>query len=365
MASPADAPSERSSGAPAAGFDYHLPAELIAQHPAPDRDGARLLVVRRHGDVAAVHSSIGELPGWLRAGDVLVVNRSRVLPARLRARRAGGGAAEVLLVAPLGAERWKALVRPARRLRPGQRLTLVRPPHAPGAAEAAARPEVRIVRLAEGYAEVELPVGEDPAELLARFGEPPLPPYIRRPDGALAEDWRRYQTVFAAEPGSIAAPTAGLHLSERVLAALRAAGVEVAEVVLHVGPATFLAGRPGRAPLAVEPERYLIPPATGALLRAAKGRRRIVAVGTTTTRALESAARAGWPEGMQQTSLVLAPGDRFEVIDALLTNFHLPGSSLLALVAAFGGVETMRRAYAEAVGARYRFYSYGDAMLIA
>ncbi|HEY8517548.1 MAG TPA: tRNA preQ1(34) S-adenosylmethionine ribosyltransferase-isomerase QueA [Candidatus Binatia bacterium] len=363
MQSPADA-SDVETSAPAAGFDYELPRELIAQHPAPSREQARLMVVERGGDAPPVHSSVAELPRWLRAGDVLVVNRSRVVPARLRARRAGGGAAEVLLVAPLQDARWKALVRPARRLRPGQRLTLVRPQHAPEAG-AFEPQEVTIVRLADGYAEVELPAGVDPLQLLERFGEPPLPPYIRRPDGALAEDWGRYQTVFAAEPGSIAAPTAGLHLTEKSLAELRELGVEIAEVVLHVGPATFLAGRPGRTPLAVEPERYVIPPETRELVREARGRRRVVAVGTTTTRALESAARAGWPEGEQWTSLVITPGARFEVVDALLTNFHLPGSSLLALVAAFGGVETMRRAYEAAVAARYRFYSYGDAMLIA
>jgi S-adenosylmethionine:tRNA ribosyltransferase-isomerase len=364
MPSPGEGRSARPEP-PAAGFEYVLPPELIAQRPPPEREAARLLVVARSRDQPPVHSSIRELTRWLRAGDVLVVNRSRVVPARLRARRAGGGVAEVLLVAPLGGLRWKALVRPAGRLRPGQRLTLVRPLEAPTAcASAAATHEVVVVRLGDGHAEVEFPPGTDVAQVLARFGEPPLPPYIRRPHGALAEDWRRYQTVFAAEPGSIAAPTAGLHLGERVLAELRAAGVEIAELVLHVGPATFLSGRPGRATLAVEPESYVVPRATRDLVLDAKGRRRIVAVGTTTTRALESAALAGWPEGMQTTSLVLAPGARFEVVDALLTNFHLPGSSLLALVSAFGGVDTMRRAYEEAVSARYRFYSYGDAMLI-
>ena len=356
------------------GFDYALPPELIAQHPAAERDGARLLVLDRAADGALTHSSIVDLPDWLRRGDLLVVNRSRVIPARLRARRAGGGAVELLLIAPVGdadasgpapaGARWMALVRPARRLREGQRVTLVRPKASgPEAADESAV-EVTIVRIEEGHAEIELPSGVDPLALLTRLGEPPLPPYIRRPDGATHDDWVRYQTVFADEPGSIAAPTAGLHLSERLLAGLRAAGVEIAEVVLHVGPATFLAGRPGRAPLAVEPERYAIPAATRDLLLGAKGKRRIVAVGTTTTRALESAARAGWPDGLQSTSLVLAPGTRFAVVDALLTNLHLPGSSLLALVSAFAGGEPMRRAYAAAVASRYRFYSYGDAMLI-
>lgn len=364
----------RSPDAPATGqgsFDYDLPPELIAQHPAPERDGARLMVVDRARGGDPVHSTIRALPTWLRAGDLLVVNRSRVIPARLHAQRAGGGAAEILLIAPLDpsdpdasagdAPRWRALVRPARRLRPGSSLTLVAPQRGAAAQD---RVEVSIVRHVDGHAIVELPRGADPMALLDRFGETPLPPYIRRPDGATDDDRVRYQTVFAAEPGSIAAPTAGLHLTERIFAALRTAGVEVAEVVLHVGPATFLAGRPGRAPLAVEPERYEVPPATRELVQAARDRRRVVAVGTTTTRALESAARAGWPDGPQETALVLSPGDRFEVVGALLTNLHLPGSSLLALVSAFAGTEVIRRAYAAAVAGRYRFYSYGDAMLL-
>lgn len=352
-------------------FDYDLPPELIAQHPATERDGARLMVLDRARGGEPVHSTIHALPTWLRSGDLLVVNRSRVIPARLHASRAGGGAAEVLLIAPLdpsepdadpgAGPRWRALVRPARRLKPGSILTVTGPHGAPVASE---RVEIGIVRHVNGHAILELPRGLDVMALLDRLGEMPLPPYIRRPDGATAEDRVRYQTVFAAEPGSIAAPTAGLHLTERIFAQLREVGVEVAEVVLHVGPATFLAGRPGRAPLAVEPERYEIPSATRESLLAARGRRRVVAVGTTTTRALESAARAGWPEGPQATSLVLSPGARFEVVGGLLTNLHLPGSSLLALVSAFAGTAVVRRAYQAAVAERYRFYSYGDAMLL-
>ncbi|MBY0274813.1 tRNA preQ1(34) S-adenosylmethionine ribosyltransferase-isomerase QueA [Candidatus Binatia bacterium] len=351
-------------------FSYDLPPELIAQHPAPERDGARLMVIDRGSGGLPVHSTVQALPSWLRSGDLLVVNRSRVIPARLHARRAGGGAAEILLIASLDASdpdagddgtRWRALVRPARRLRAGSILTLV---DREGETPTGKPVEVGIVRHLEGQAIVALPAGTDAMALLDRFGETPLPPYIRRPQGASEEDRVRYQTVFAAEPGSIAAPTAGLHLTERLLAELRASEIEIAEVVLHVGPATFLAGRPGRAPLAVEPERYEIPTATRQLLRAAAGNRRVVAVGTTTTRALESAARAGWPEGMQETSLVLSPGVRFAVVGALLTNMHLPGSSLLALVSAFAGTDVVRRAYEEAVARRYRFYSYGDAMLL-
>lgn len=374
-ASPTDAGSSATPAALAAGFDYELPPELIAQEPVAERDGARLLVVSRDATRAPVHSSVLELLQWLRDDDLLVVNRSRVIPARLRGRRAGGGSAEILLIAPAegGGEagrRWKAMVKPARRLRPGQRVALVAPSASRPAAgtregeRAGGGDAVTIAGIAEGFAEVEFSSGTDVADLLARLGEPPLPPYIRRPHGATEADRGRYQTVFAAEPGSIAAPTAGLHLSHRILAELRTAGVEVVEVVLHVGPATFLAGRPGRAALAVEPERYWIPEAARAAVVAAKGRRRVIAVGTTTTRALEAAARSGWPDGTQTTDLVLAPGAPFRVVDGLLTNFHLPGSSLLALVSAFAGVENVRRAYLEAVAARYRFYSYGDAMLL-
>lgn len=378
MASPSSAEGAREGSSPDAehfpsGFDYELPPELIAQHPSAARDGARLMVLERRAGGVPEHSRILDLPRWLGHGDLLIVNRSRVIPARLRAQRAGGGAVEILLVAPLpeGAvatpdlegKRWRALVRPARRLRPGQSVALV-PPRSQPDGKGLAGLEVVIEAIADGHAEVRLPAAVETLDLLAQMGEPPLPPYIRREAGATLDDWERYQTVFAAEPGSIAAPTAGLHLTQRLLAELAATGVEVAELVLHVGPATFLAGRPGRAPLAVEPECYEIPERTRELVTAAAGRRRVIAVGTTTTRALESAALAGWPSGMQKTSLVLAPGTRFAVVDGLLTNLHLPGSSLLALVSAFAGAENVRRAYAAAVAERYRFYSYGDAMLV-
>ncbi|MFM8409323.1 MAG: S-adenosylmethionine:tRNA ribosyltransferase-isomerase, partial [Alphaproteobacteria bacterium] len=218
----------------------------------------------------------------------------------------------------------------------------------------------------EGWLEIALPAGLRAIELADRIGETPLPPYIRRPEGPTDDDATRYQTVFAREPGSIAAPTAGLHLTEALIERLRGHGIGLAEVVLHVGPATFLAGQPGRGALAVEPERYLVPPATRDAIERTKSAPggRVIAVGTTTTRALESAARAGWPDGLVETSLVLSPGSRFEVLDGLLTNFHLPGSSLLALVAGFAGVDGARAAYEAAVARGYRFYSYGDAMLI-
>jgi len=307
-----------------------------------------------------------------------------VFPARLRGHRVPeGGAVELLLVAPTSApvaraeegERWRVLARPARRLREGQRIALsgVRDTSSGGGGSGAidrageTPVEVEVAGRGDGWLEIALPAGIRAIELAGRIGETPLPPYIHRPDGPTAEDASRYQTVFAREPGSIAAPTAGLHLTDSLLARLRERGITIAEVLLHVGPATFLAGQPGRDALAVEPERYEVPAAAReAILRVkASGEGRVIAVGTTTTRALESAARSGWPEGLAETSLVLGPGRRFEVVDGLLTNFHLPGSSLLALVAAFAGVETARRAYEAAVARGYRFYSFGDAMLVA
>ena len=367
------------------GFDYDLPPERIAQHPPDRRDGARLMGVARGGGRPPMDSSILELPTWLRRGDLLVVNRSRVIPARLHGRRLpGGGGVELLLIAPsedpVGrdaanrasssriATRWRALARPARRLRVGQRLELSpRRFSEPGSGLAPeGRPpvEVELASIGDGSVELDFPPGMDVLGLIGEIGEVPLPPYIRRPDGPTAEDGARYQTVFADEPGSIAAPTAGLHLSPRVLDALEEAGVRVATLLLHVGPATFLAGQPGRSSLTVEPERFEIPPRTRDEIRAAKERGRVIAVGTTTTRALETAARTGWPTGLQSTDLVLGPGAEFLVIDGLLTNFHLPGSSLLALVAGFAGVDCARNAYRQAVEGGYRFYSFGDAMLV-
>jgi S-adenosylmethionine:tRNA ribosyltransferase-isomerase len=342
-------------------MQYDLPDELIAQHAPAERDGARLMVVRRASGGAPVHSTIRELPDWLEAGDVLVVNRSRVIPARVRGRRLpGGGLVELLLIGPTASSaRWRALARPAKRLHDGQEVEIIA--RSPGASPLV----VTVQRRGEGEVEVRFPGEVEVYGWLDDVGEPPLPPYIRRDEGPLSDDAERYQTVFAVEPGSIAAPTAGLHLSHDLLARIRGRGVQLTEVVLHVGPATFLAGRPGRSALAVEPERYRIPDETRELLLDPKRRGRIVAVGTTTTRALEAAVRAGWPDGEHTTDLVLGPGAIFRVVDALLTNFHLPCSSLLALVVGFAGEDTIRRAYAAAVAARYRFYSYGDAMLLA
>lgn len=338
-------------------FEYELPPDRIAQEPARERDGARLLVLHREGGTEPENRRILDLPDVLGPGDLLVVNRSRVFPARLRAERASGGRVELLLldVAEPGSGRWRAIAKPMRRLRSGERLSL-RDGKGPTG------DEVEIASVGRGTLEVQFERGLDVIALAERLGETPLPPYIERPDGPTSSDRERYQTVFAREPGSVAAPTAGLHLSERLLGAIRRKGVSLAEVVLHVGPATFLAGQPGREALAVEPERYEVPEETRAAIEKAQGR--VVAVGTTTTRALESAARSGWPRGLQTTDLVLSPGSDFLAIDGLLTNFHLPGSSLLALVCAFAGTERAEGAYRAALDGDYRFYSYGDAMLV-
>jgi S-adenosylmethionine:tRNA ribosyltransferase-isomerase len=281
-----------------------------------------------------------------------------VFPARLLGRRAGGGAAEVLLLARRGPEEWEALVRPGRRLRRGDAVSVGDELTLQIASGPLGRDGRRRVRL-------EAPgIGVD--EAIARLGRLPLPPYIRRPDDAA--DRERYQTVYAREAGSVAAPTAGLHFSDALLERLAARGVRRAELVLHVGPGTF---RPVTADRVeehrLEPEPFWIPPETAAAIasvRAAGGR--VVAVGTTTVRTLESAAdsRGQVAAGAGETDLVILPGFGFRVVDALLTNFHLPRSSLLLLVAAFAGRERVLDAYAEAVVAGYRFYSYGDAMLV-
>ncbi len=340
------------------GFDYALPPEAIAQEPLADRAASRLMVLDRAGS-GIQHLVFRDLPTLLSPGDLLVVNRSRVFPARLLGERAGGGRAEVLLVRPLGGELWEALVRPGRRLRAGTRVRVAEDLNvrieSAGMGEDGARRRVR------------LECGGDPAAILERRGHTPLPPYIRRPDRP--QDRERYQTVYAREPGSIAAPTAGLHFTPELLAALAARGVERAEVLLHVGPGTF---RPVQAAHVedhkVEPEPFQVPAETAAAVLRTRARGgRVVAVGTTTVRALETVAGENGhvAEGAGETDLVILPGFRFRVVDALLTNFHLPRSSLLLLVSAFGGRERILAAYAEAVRAGYRFYSYGDAMLIA
>jgi S-adenosylmethionine:tRNA ribosyltransferase-isomerase len=361
---------ERLRSVRTADFDYELPPERIAQTPLPRRSDARLLVLRR-ATGAIAHHTVADLPGLLAPGDLLVVNDTRVLPARLFARRQSGGRVEVLLLhpaagapGPAAATAWLALVRPARRLRPGERLRLTAPD--PAGADPAA-PTVRIgALLGEGRAEIAF---EDVAAagvpgVLARYGEVPLPPYIHE----RLRDPERYQTVYARAEGSAAAPTAGLHFTPELLAALEARGVARASVTLHVGLGTF------RPVTAERPEDHTlhaewceIGAEAAEAVRAARRRGgRVVAVGTTAVRTLESRAADGGAvaAGNGWTDLYILPGRRFRVVDALFTNFHLPRSTLLMLVAAFGGRETVLAAYAQAVRAGYRFFSFGDAMLI-
>jgi len=333
-------------------FDYPLPPELIAQEPAPERDGARLLVAERARPTR--DASVRDLPAVLRAGDLLVLNDTRVIAARVRGRRPTGGRLELLFVRPLAGDAWEVLVRGGPR--PGE------PVHLPDATG------TWTVSRGDGLWELRVETAEPVLDWLERIGEVPLPPYIRRPDGPTARDRERYQTVFADARGAVAAPTAGLHVTPDLLGALDAAGVATARLTLHVGPATFLPLREDDVErVQLGAERWVVPPDTAERVnatRAAGGR--VVAVGTTSVRALESATdhdgvlRAGAGE----TTLFIRPGHRFRCVDALLTNFHLPRSPLLLLVSALAGWDRVRAAYAEAVARRYRFYSYGDAMFL-
>ena len=333
-------------------LDYELPDELIAQRPLPERDGARLLLLDR-GDVS--HTHVRELASLLPSA-LFVVNDTRVLNARLHGHKPTGGKVELLLVHRLSVpgltERWEALGRASKPIRVGTQLTL-------GAITAT------VLEKRGATLEVELEASEPIANVLERDGHVPLPPYIRREDEVA--DRERYQTVFAAEPGAVAAPTAGLHFSDALVTSLESAGHSFSQVTLHVGPGTF---RPVSAPSLDEHvmhvERYDVPEATVLAIEEAKrAGRPVVAVGTTVVRTLEAAASGGELEpGSGSTDLFIRPGFTFRVVDALMTNFHLPRSTLLALVMAFAGIEPTRAAYLAAVRARYRFFSYGDAMLI-
>lgn len=343
-------------------FDYPLPRERIAQEPAERRDAARLLVLDRAAGTRR-DAHVRDLAAFVRPGDCLVLNDTRVIPSRLFGRIVGterpmDRPIELLLVHEVEGGGWEALVRPGRRCPPGTTLVL---------ADGAARAAVTAAGEA-GRRRVTLDSPGGVADLLARHGMPPLPPYIRRYRKPGGEDWTRYQTVYAARDGAVAAPTAGLHFTPQLLAALADSGVEVHRLTVHVGPGTFRPVRAGRvADHRMEAERFEVPAATAeAVTRARREGRRVVAVGTTTVRALETAAgpdgsvtaAGGW------TDLTITPGHAFRAVDALLTNFHLPRSSLLLLVSAFTGREAILDAYAHAIGAGYRFYSYGDAMLI-
>ncbi|CDM25546.1 tRNA preQ1(34) S-adenosylmethionine ribosyltransferase-isomerase QueA [Castellaniella defragrans] len=332
-------------------FDYELPPELIAQHPAARRDASRLLRLDGAGGLHDLQFT--DLPGLLRAGDLLVFNDTRVIKARLRGRKDSGGQVEVLIERITEPRRALAHVRASKSPRPGTRLAL-----ADGAFEA------EVLGRRDELFELAFPAPV--LELLERHGSVPLPPYITH--GAGSEDEARYQTVYAAKPGAVAAPTAGLHFDQAMLDRLDAMGVERAFVTLHVGAGTFQPVRVARiSEHVMHAERYVVPADTLRRIRETRARGgRVIAVGTTSVRSLEAAAHDGDGEHACEgdTRLFITPGYRFAHVDALITNFHLPQSTLLMLVSALAGLEPIRRAYAHAVRSRYRFFSYGDAMFI-
>jgi len=350
-------------------FDFDLPEELIAQHPAAERGQSRMLVMDRTSGVLR-DSQFSEFPSLLRPGDLLVLNDSRVIPARLYARTTlrrekekPTGRIEVMLTEPAGDNGWHALVRPGRKIAIGEILIF---PSPSGAIELKA--EV-LERGPFGDRMLRFEPVDDFYAALDRIGHIPLPPYIHRDDSVA--DRERYQTVYSRERGSVAAPTAGLHFSSRVLDEISAKGVEIARVTLHVGLGTFAPLRVERvADVHLHLEHYTLPAVTAeALNRAVRDRRRIVAIGTTVVRTLEHCAlQAGGAELVPHsgdTDIFISPGFRFRLVSALLTNFHLPQSSLLMLVSAFSGRDRVLAAYQHAVAKRYRFFSYGDCMFIA
>lgn len=339
-------------------FDYELPEELIAQQPLAERDASRMLVLNRAKRTFA-DSTFRSLPAYLRPNDVVVLNNTRVFPARLIGERVPtGGAVELLLLREIETNTWEALARPARRLRVGERISF---------SGAKLMAEV-IDELEHGRRLIRFETGEDLNELIDELGRTPLPPYIKRDAGEYSGDREQYQTVYATQRGAIAAPTAGLHFTPATLLELKKSGVATVEITLHVGYGTF-------EPVAVEeiekhrvaPEYFSVSKDAADKINQARIRGgRVICVGTTTARALESAFHddAGVIAGSGAAGLTIIPGYRFRAVDVLLTNFHLPRSSLLLLVSAFAGRELALNAYRHAVRERYRFYSFGDAMLI-
>jgi S-adenosylmethionine:tRNA ribosyltransferase-isomerase len=343
-------------------FDFELPEELIAQQPPAERGASRMLVLNRHNG-AWQNSQFDQLPALLQAGDVLVLNDSRVIPARLFGLREGQGEGkvEVLLTEQISEWVWRALTRPARRMTIGREVTFRGP-------EGHELLRATVVENGEfGERLLRFTPVDDFFTRLELLGHVPLPPYIRRHDQAA--DRERYQTVFAQQRGSVAAPTAGLHFTAQILEQIRARGVHIASVTLHVGLGTFQPVRVAEvAEIHLHSERYTLPEDTAlAVSRALREGRRVVATGTTVVRTLEHCARINRLEEPHTgaTNIFISPGDRFQVVSALLTNFHLPQSTLLMLVSAFAGKKRTLAAYHHAVEAGYRFFSYGDCMFIA
>jgi S-adenosylmethionine:tRNA ribosyltransferase-isomerase len=353
-------PRERTSAMNISEFHYQLPEELIAQHPLPERDASRMLAVDRQAQTWR-DSTFRSFPELLSETDLLVLNNTRVFAARLRGQRdPSGGAVELLLLRELRPNIWEALARPAKRLPIGSAINF-------GISELSAK--VLDART-NGVRVIEFKSENDALDhVIDKIGEPPLPPYIKRDSSLTRQDSERYQTIYAHERGAIAAPTAGLHFTGAVLDAVRSRGVRVAEITLHVGYGTFEPVRVANVSQhQVLPEWFSIDDNAAAAINRAKAHGgRIIAVGTTTTRALESAVDDGGMIAPQSAlaNLTIVPGYNFRAVDALLTNFHLPQSSLLLLVAAFCGRDLILNAYRHAVRERYRFYSYGDCMFIS
>ncbi len=337
-------------------FDFDLPAELIAQEPLADRARSRMLVVDR-ASKKITDNEFQYLPSYLKKGDLLVLNNTRVFPARLYGQTVTGARIEVFLVREIENKNWEILAKPAKRLKPGTVISFGE------LLEANVRE-----KKGDGKVIVEFSYTGDLYDVLDEIGVTPLPPYIKRDKGGIDGDRERYQTVYAKKPGAIAAPTAGLHFTPEIIESIRDIGVTVAEITLHVGYGTFEPVRvTDLSEHKVSAESFEISSETADLLNRAKtDGRRIVAVGTTTTRALEStlAKFDKFTDGSHSADLTITPGYKFKAIDALLTNFHLPQSSLLVLTSTFGGHDLIMNAYRHAVAAKYRFYSYGDCMLI-
>ncbi|MBK8813330.1 MAG: tRNA preQ1(34) S-adenosylmethionine ribosyltransferase-isomerase QueA [Acidobacteria bacterium] len=336
-------------------FDFELPPELIAQQPLDERSASRMLAIDR-GSVSVRDSFFCDFPKFLRSGDTLVLNNTKVFPARLFGRTETGANVELFMIREVAPFVWEALARPAKRLKPGRRIVF--DDHFSASV---------VERLDDGRVLIEFAVEGDFDEALNRVGRTPLPPYIKR-EGEQTGERERYQTVFAKQKGAIAAPTAGLHFTPDVLAQIESGGVSIAEITLHVGYGTFEPVRVSDLSAhRVSGERFEIDERTAETLNRVKsGIGRIIAVGTTVTRTLEHALATGdrfrAERGIADTTIT--PGYRFRAIDGLLTNFHLPKSSLLVLVSAFAGHELIMNAYRHAVGEKYRFYSYGDCTFI-
>jgi S-adenosylmethionine:tRNA ribosyltransferase-isomerase len=337
-------------------FNFDLPAELIAQTPLAERAASRMLAVDRHAGSFADHV-FSELPKFLRSGDVLVLNNTKVFPARLFGKSETGASIEIFLVREQTDGEWEVLARPARRLNVGKRIDF----GSDLSCQVTAKND-------EGRVFVRFETVRDFYEVLGEIGRTPLPPYIKREATTVDTDRERYQTVYAKERGAIAAPTAGLHFTPEIFDELRKMGVQAAEITLHVGYGTFEPVRAENlADHRVSAERYSISMETTEILDRAKAEgRRIIAVGTTSTRTLEDtlAKYSKFEPGDRSADLTITPGYKFKAIDGLLTNFHLPQSSLLVLTSTFGGHELIMNAYRHAVAAKYRFYSYGDCMFV-